>query len=97
MERGWSQSRMASNISFPRRGSFPIAVASQKKKMFSLKDKFKLSSLTREEIIAFFCSLSISLYKSGLTRSRCVLLLLFSEEEYPELGITDSALLSISG
>ena len=61
MQRGWSQSHMASNISFPRRGSSPIAVASQKKKMFSLKDKFKLSSLTREEIIAFFCSLSIHL------------------------------------
>ena len=74
---------MVSNISFPEEGLSPLGWFPRRKKMFSLKGKFNLLFLTRQEIDAFFYFLSsfISLYVPGLTQSHCVLLLLFREEE----------------
>ena len=83
---------------FPEEGLPPLRWLPRRKRCSASRTNSN-SHLLRGRKSLHFSVLSpfISLYKSGLTHSHCILSLLFSEEEYHELRITDSALLSISG
>lgn len=81
MQRGWSQSHMVSLFSFSEEGLSTLRWLPRRKRCSASRTNSN-SSLTREEIVAFFCSFSIHLFTKLVSGTvYCVLLLFFSEEE----------------